>query len=202
MVALVLLALLSYLDLFVVKHYFGDAEVADYSRASLVARSFLYAPGALVAVLIPKVAAARARGEDTRPLLLRVFAVVSTLLVAGLAFVWLFTGFTITLLCGAGDRFHDLAPLVRWFCAAILPMAMFYPVLYYLLAARNRGALAIEAVAVVGYALALQVFHDRFADVIAGLAITGTVVLVAGLALALRAAPGPLPLPKPDAAGI
>jgi O-antigen/teichoic acid export membrane protein len=155
-VALALFSLLCFLDALVVKHHFDDARASLYSRAALVAKSFLYLASALNMVLLPMVAAQRARRHDARGTLWRFMGLTLLAELAGLAVVWAFTPWVIRLLCGADPAFQALAPLVRVFALAVVPLALLQLALYYHLALGSRRLLQAMALAVPAYAALLQ----------------------------------------------
>jgi hypothetical protein len=154
--ALALFSLLCFLDALVVKHLFDDARASLYSRAALVAKSFLYLASALNMVLLPVVASHRARSSDARSTLWRFMGLSALALLAGLAVVWAQTPWVIRLLCGSDPAFQALAPLVRGFSLAVAPLALLQLALYYHLALGSRRLLHALAVAVPAYAALLQ----------------------------------------------
>jgi len=183
--ALGLFSLLCFLDLFAAKHHWSDAAAADYSRMALVAKSFLYAGSALVLVLLPAVSAARAKGRDPRPLLIKFLAAHAALLLAGLAAVWALTPWIIHLLCGPQAAFADLAPMVRWYSLAVVPLALAQLVLLYHLALGHRLPVLLLALVTGAYYLALESFHASPGQLVACLGAASGLALASGLFLAL-----------------
>ncbi len=177
------------LDLFAVQHLFPEPEAALYARASLVAKTLLFAPVALVTVLLPRVADARARGEDPRHLLATALKWTAGLLLGGFLVVLAFTDTVIVLLCGSDPAFQSIASLIHVFCLSVMPLAAWQVVLYYQLARGDRRPIVLPALTVAAYAVALTFFHDSFQDVVACLAAAGLVSLAGGLVLSLRGEP-------------
>ncbi len=184
--ALGLFSLLCFLDIFIFKHFHVEAEAALYVRAALVAKAFLYLPSAFNLVALPAVAAARAKGKDFRPLLLKFLATMTAMELAGLAVLWNLTGLCIAVICGNRPEFLALAPLVRWFSLAVIPLALYQLVLMCQLAAGVPGTLALETGMVVAYAVLLELFHAAPFQLVGCLGAVGTLGLLAGLALSLR----------------
>jgi hypothetical protein len=183
--ALGLFNLLCFLDIFAVNHSQAEGAASFYSRAALVAKSFLYAALALNLVLLPLTAAARARGSDPRPLLLKFLGFMAALMAAGLALVVWQTGPVVGLLCGPDPAFQRELGLVRFFCAAVIPVACYQLLLLYQLSAGLAGTLRLELLVVGLYALALSFFHQDLWQVVACLAGAGILALLGGLALSL-----------------
>jgi O-antigen/teichoic acid export membrane protein len=179
-----LFALLCYLDVFIAKHYWGEAEAASFSRMALVGKSFLYAGSALVVVLLPATTTARAKGRDPRPILAKLLAAHAALLGFGLAFVWFMTPLVIRLLCGPQQEFQVLASGIRAFSLAVVPLALYQLVMMYQLSVAPRAAAIVAAVLALGYGGALLRWHDNSAQVIGSLGICATLALIAALFLA------------------
>jgi O-antigen/teichoic acid export membrane protein len=146
--ALGLFSVLCFIDVLVMKHHLDDAGAGLYSRAALVAKSFLYLAAALNIVLLPAVAAARAAGHDPRPILAKFLGAALILDLVGLAGLWLLTGWSIRLLCGPDPALQALIPLVRDLAMAVIPVGLFQLVLFYHLALGSRLPLLLMALGV------------------------------------------------------
>jgi O-antigen/teichoic acid export membrane protein len=184
--ALTLLALLCYLDVVVLKHYYPDERAGLYSRAALVAKSFLYLPSALNMVLLAAAAREVAGGRDPRRLLKLFLAGALALDAAGLAVVWARPAFCLGLVAGFDPRFatDTVLALIRWFSLAVVPLGLLQMVVAYLLAIRRRGiAVGLGVLALLYFGLLRQVWNNEFA-VVASLGACSSV----GLAVALGSA--------------
>lgn len=191
--ALTLFALLGFLDLLVLKHHYPDQRATLYSRAALVAKSFMYLASALYLVLLPATARAVAAGRDPRPLLLKFLGVAAALNAAGLAFVWAFPEFCLRTLTGPDPATLVMAPLVRWFALAVVPMALAQLVLGYLLARQQKGLVpALTGLALL-YFFLLNHFQDSEQSVVASIAVVACLALALGCFAAFRS---PLKLKK------
>ncbi|MBM4321100.1 MAG: hypothetical protein FJ125_14395 [Deltaproteobacteria bacterium] len=179
-----LLSLLYYLDLFVIKHHGGDAVAASYSRAALVAKCLLYAPSAVVLVLLPAVAAARAAGRDPRPLLYKALGVTAAILALGLAVILLLTEPVAVLLCGDVAGVRALAPLIRSMAWAVVPLALYQIVVFHQVAVSQKSLILQEIVVVVLYVAVLELWHDTPEQVVACLGVCATMALAMGLGTA------------------
>jgi hypothetical protein len=186
--ALTLLSVICFLDVIVIKHsYLDDVSRASlYSRAALVAKSFLYLASALNMVLLPAVAAARAGGRDTRGILYKFLAVSAVIEFAGLAFVWAFTDLTVRLLCGGDPRFYQIAPLVRIFSLAVIPLALFQLTLFYHLAMRRQAVVWLVAVAAAVYYFLLHLVYANEVHVVMSLGGVSLLLLICSMALVFK----------------
>jgi len=174
-VALVFLALVSYLDVVVLKHYYPDSQAGLYARAALVAKSFLYLPAALNMVLLAASARELAGGRDPRRLLERFLLGALALDLLGLAAVWGLTPFCLRTLAGdvAGLQSPDMISLTRWFSLAVIPLGLLQMVVAYLLAIRRRGVALITGALALVYLLMLQLIFVHNAAVLQGVAVLG-----------------------------
>jgi O-antigen/teichoic acid export membrane protein len=194
-VALVLLALISYMDVLVLKHHYSDDRAGLYSRAALLAKSFLYLPAALNTILLAAAARELAGGRDPRRLLERFLLGALVLDLAGLAVVWAATPFCLYVLAGPDPRFQtpEMLSLTRWFSVAVLPLGLLQMVVVYLLAIRRRGVALGMGVLSGVYLVALQAVWNSETAVVAALGACSA----AGLAWALWSALAHPP--RPDA---
>lgn len=111
-VGLVGIALLTHVDVLVVKARFSADEAGAYAAASAFARVGFFLPATILAVLFPRTAARQARGEETKDILGRsLFATIA--FCGGLAVVYAATGVGIVTLTFGRDFAeggHVLAP--------------------------------------------------------------------------------------------
>jgi O-antigen/teichoic acid export membrane protein len=182
-----LFALLAFLDVMVMKHHQPDAVASEYSRAALVAKSFLYLASALNIVLLPAASRAVAAGEDPRPMLRRFVLGALGVNLLGLAGLWALAPLCLRLLVGPGHE--ALAPLTRVFGAAAIPLALLQLVLTYLLAVRQRHVPAAMAGLVLLYWGLLEASWSSEERVVLMLGLCSTLGLAAALVTAFRRAP-------------
>lgn len=184
-----LFSMLCYVDILLFKHAHGgqdEALVALYSRGALVGKSFLYVAAAFTLVALPSFSASAARGEDSRPLLGRFLLVMAGVQVAGLALLLAFTPLALRVLLGNLPDLGAIAPVARGMALAVVPLALFQLVMLHGLATHWRGLLPLMGAAVAVYGAALRWWADSALTYVACLGIVSTLLLVGGLALALR----------------
>jgi O-antigen/teichoic acid export membrane protein len=182
-----LFSVICFLDVFVIKHRLDDSSAAMYSRAALVAKSFLYLASALNMVLLPAVSSARAKGGEAqaKKALLKFVAAALGIDLLGLLFVWIFTPLSIRILLGPNPDFQSLAPLIRIFSVAVVPLALSQLVIYYLVAARDYRVLWLVLIAAGLYALLLQTGASEASHVVLSLGSVASALFVTTLGLAL-----------------
>ena len=69
LIAMLCLTSIENTDIILVKHFFDSVEAGYYAAASLLAKVILFATGAIVGAMFPKVSELHAKEEDTLPLL-------------------------------------------------------------------------------------------------------------------------------------
>src|SRR5207245_6755686 len=90
-VGLVAIALLTHIDILVVKARFSAHDAGAYAAASAFARVAFFLPATILAVLFPRTAARQARGEETEDILGRSL-IATALFCTALAIFYAATG--------------------------------------------------------------------------------------------------------------
>jgi O-antigen/teichoic acid export membrane protein len=100
-IAVLCFTILTNIDIFLARHYLSDFDSGLYSAASNLGKIILFLPGAIGAVMFPKISDAHAKGLDTYPIMKK--SIIWTLVVSGLValFYYLEPGFIINLLYGS-----------------------------------------------------------------------------------------------------
>jgi O-antigen/teichoic acid export membrane protein len=99
-IAVLCFTVLTNVDIFLARHYLSDFDSGLYSAASNLGKIILFLPGAIGAVMFPKISDAHAKGLDTYPIMRK--SIIWTLVVSGLValFYYFEPGFIINLLYG------------------------------------------------------------------------------------------------------
>jgi len=172
-------AVLTSLDMVLVKHFFEPVAAGYYAAAAVVGKAFLLLPVAMVQVLFPKASAGHVAEENTAALLNQSLGLTFLAVAAGAAAVWLLAGTVILSLFGAAFNHPETIQLVRWFGPAIAPLALVYVLLHYNLAV-HRLRLAwflIGDIAVL--AAGLTLWHASLGQVLAVLGVNNGLLLAA-----------------------
>ena len=172
-------SLLSYMDLFVVKYFFPAEQAGFYAVTSLIGKAFLYFPSAIVMALFPKVSEAHALNRDTKKLFYKSLLMTGAISAAGIVFCFLFPEFVIKLL--AGNKYLEIAGIVKIFGAAILPLVLFNVLINYSLAVHNYLFIKIMYIGVVLYAASLYFFHASFGQVVGVIFTVSALILASAL---------------------
>jgi O-antigen/teichoic acid export membrane protein len=166
------LFLFTTVDLFLARHYLGDAESGAYVAAATIGKTLLALPAAALAAAYPRMVAA-GRGPARLPELARTSTVVVGLAAISALVVIAVPGLVLDVLFG--DSFDAYAPLVRLLALVAGSSAVVSVLTYALLAVGSRWSLLPLIGAGVQVAL-IAVWHDSAEQVAAmslvGLAIT------------------------------
>lgn len=157
-------SLLSYIDVFMVKHFFAEHDAGLYSATSIIGKAFLFFPGAIVMTLFPKVSQSFELNNATGKMLLKSLGLTAVVSAAAIIFCYFFPDFVIGLLFGA--EYKGIAPVVKIFGAAILPLVLINVVMNYCLAIHRYAMIYIMYAGIILYAVLLWFFHASFMQVI------------------------------------
>jgi O-antigen/teichoic acid export membrane protein len=173
-------SLLSYLDLFMVKHFFSVEQAGFYAVTSIIGKAFLFFPSAVIVVLFPKVAEQVELKRNPRQLLLKSVGLTAVISFVGIIVCFMFPELVLTLLTG-GDRYFAIKNIVQLFGIAILPLVLFNVIINYNLASRKYNFIYFLYGGIALYALLLWFFHANFYTVLAVL--FGVNLLMLGLSM-------------------
>ena len=157
-------AMLSYVDVFMVKHFFNNYDAGLYSATSMVGKAFLYFPSAIAMTLFPKVSESHELNRDTLSLLLKSLGLTAVICLAGIVVCFFFPKIIIGVMFGA--KYLAIEGVIRVFGAAILPLVLFNILLNYSLAIHKYGFIYIMYAGIAAYIAALWFFHGSFFQVI------------------------------------
>ena len=177
--ALALLAFtsLTQADVLAANAAFGDTTSGIYSAASLIGRVILYLPAAVVAVLLPKVAARAASNRSTVDILgsslLATFAfcALSTLVYAVIPRTIVNIAF--------GAKYEAAQSLLLPFGIAMTALAIINVLLYYHLGREENAFTWILAAGSASQILAFVLFHSAPRSLVLDTIVVSTLVIVA-----------------------
>lgn len=169
-------ALLSYMDVFMVKHFFSSYEAGLYSATSMIGKAFLYFPSAIVVTLFPKVAESHELNKNTMSLLTKSLGLTALISLAGIIICFFFPKIIIAVMFG--EKFLAIEGVVKFFGAAILPLVLYNVLLNYSLAVHKYGFIFIMYAGIVVYAAVLWFFHGSFYQVVTVLFAVNMVILL------------------------
>jgi O-antigen/teichoic acid export membrane protein len=168
-------AILSYGDVLVVKHFFGPHDAGIYSAASLGGKILFFLVGFVPMVLIPKTVASRGRGDSPLHALRSALLMVLVLSAGGLIGFAVFARLVIQLL--VGSDFLAAAAFLPWYALAMALLATTNVVASYSIALHRfafSGPIVFIALAEI---TAISAYHPSLQAVVT--------ILVAGNAVAV-----------------
>jgi O-antigen/teichoic acid export membrane protein len=179
---LVVVALLQNVDVIAAKHRFSTDLASSYSATTVAAKALVWVAMGAGFYLVPETSRRHAEGEDTRPVLLRVLAIVVVLSLPALA-IFAVAGRQLLELAFGADRLLAVDALLPLGVAFTL-LALTYLAIQYLLALRRTAfLLPLGTIALAEPVLLLAVAPDTpdgFATVV-----LATQALATAVALAL-----------------
>ncbi len=169
-------AVLTNVDLVIVKRFFDPEQTGYYSAASVLGKTILAFPGAVAIVLFPKTTFRHALGQSTADLA-RKAGIVTTVL-CGVGAVGLFLFQTPVMLVMFGEQYSMGTPLVGLYGTAMALYALVQLLMTYYIAQQNARFVWLLVAAAAALGLFLVFFHYSLEFVIVSLAISGAAILV------------------------
>jgi O-antigen/teichoic acid export membrane protein len=157
-------AILTQLDIVLVKYFFMPHEAGVYSSAAVIAKTVMYLPGAIIIPFFPMVASKKAKGEVTLHLILK--ALFLTLLLSGVSALVFYLLPDAVVSIFFGNRYVSAVPLLGLFAIAMLPMAVVMIIMNYNLAKGGRYFAYVMFICSAIQIAGIVVFHDSLKDVL------------------------------------
>jgi len=174
-------AVLTMIDMTLVKHYFSAEIAGQYAAISVLGKSILYLPCAIVVVMFPMVAEAHTVNKNTLSILKKALLFALLVCSIGIFIFFLFPGFLLRLI--SRGRYTGNVNLLWMFGLAMLPYALIGIINSFNIARHKISfiiALVIVAIAQVGL---ICVFHESLRQVIYILLICGTLLMLINFGL-------------------
>lgn len=172
-----LLALLGYVDVVLVKHYFPAHQSGIYGIAALVGRILLFVVGFIPTVLLPKATALATRGESPRRILVEAFAGALLLSGIGLGVLAVVPHIVVTAL--GGPAFAPAASLALPYGIVMTILGLITIVSMYKLGLHRFDFLVPLGIVSAGEIVAIAVHHSTLMDVIGILLVGHSIGLIA-----------------------
>ncbi|MFH1905673.1 MAG: oligosaccharide flippase family protein [bacterium] len=174
-------AVLTMIDMTLVKHYFSADIAGQYAAISVLGKSILYLPGAIVVVMFPMVAEAHTINKNTLPILKKVLLFALLVCSIGIFIFFLFPDFLLRLI--SRGRYTGNVNLLWIFGLAMLPYALIGIINGFHIARHKISfviALVIMTIVQVGL---ICMFHKSLEQVIYVLLICGTLLVLINFGL-------------------
>ena len=174
-------AVLTMIDMTLVKHYFSANTAGQYAAISVLGKSILYLPGAIVVVMFPMVAEAHKINKDTLSILKKALLFALLVCSIGIFIFFLFPDFLLRLI--SRGRYTGNVNLLWIFGLAMLPYALTGIINSFHIARHKISfivALVIMAIIQVGL---ISMFHKSLEQVIYILLICGVLLVLINFGL-------------------
>ena len=174
-------AVLTMIDMTLVKHYFSANIAGQYAAISVLGKSILYLPGAIVVVMFPMVAEAHTINKDTLSILKKALLFALLVCSIGIFIFFLFPDFLLRLI--SRGRYTGNVNLLWIFGLAMLPYALTGIINSFHIARHKISfivALVIMAIIQVGL---ISMFHKSLEQVIYILLICGILLVLINFGL-------------------
>lgn len=184
LLANVAFAVMTQIDMVLVKYYFSEQEVGIYAAASILGKAVMYLPGGIAMALFPMVAENHASGKSSAHLMFQAVGVTALLSLTGALFYYFFADSIIVLLYG--NDYKEAANVLKYFGFAILPMALIMVAEHFLIAMGRVLFAYLFMVVAPLQLIAIYYYHDTLLDIVAVLSISGIILVVSGYGLLWR----------------
>ena len=184
LLANVAFAVMTQIDMVLVKYYFSEQEVGIYAAASILGKAVMYLPGGIAMALFPIVAENHASGKSSAHLMFQAVGVTALLSLTGALFYYFFADSIIVLLYGTD--YKEAANVLKYFGFAILPMALVMVAEHFLIAMGRVLFTYLFMVVAPLQLIAIYYYHDTLLDIVAVLSISGIILVVSGYGLLWR----------------
>jgi O-antigen/teichoic acid export membrane protein len=127
---LICFAIISQIDILIVKHKFLPTEAGLYCCAAVIGKGFLFLPVPVVTVLFPKIVENNKMGKSSTSILVQALLISLFLCLMGIAACFFFPHYLIKMF---GAKYAQATYLIKLFALAMSPFALFYVLMYYFL---------------------------------------------------------------------
>ena len=154
-------AVMTQLDLLLVKHYFDPEQAGIYAAAAILGKAVMYLPGAITIAMFPMVAENESRSQSSANIFLNAMVLTAGLSGAGAVFYFFFADDIMTLFYG--QKYQGAAELLKLYGFAMLPMALVMVAEHFLIA---KGRVVFAYVMMIGIPFVLFAAHTYHASLI------------------------------------
>ena len=177
-------AIMTQIDMVLVKYFFSEQDTGLYAAASILGKAVMYLPGGITMALFPMVVENHAKGKSSANLMFQAASLTGLLSLLGALFYFLFADHIILLLYGA--EYKEASLILKYFGFAMVPMAMIMIAEYFLIA-MGRVLFAYLFVFVAPLQVtAIYIYHDTLQNIVLVLFVSGALLASAGYGLLWR----------------
>ena len=163
-VMLLCFMIITNIDLILVKHFFDPIQAGYYAAASVIAKIFIYLPGAITLVMFPKTSELHALNEEHRPILKK--GLLYGILLCGAALLLLLAIPSFIVESMFGGQYISITPLVGIFSSAMCFFALANILFLYQLSIHELSFLKTLIIGTIAEVILIVLFHTSLTQVI------------------------------------
>lgn len=171
-------AIMTQIDIVLVKHYFSSQEAGIYAAASILGKAVMYLPSGISSALFPMVAENHASGESSQNLFLQAVSLTFLLSLIGALFYYFFADNIILLFYG--DDYKEASNILKYFGFAILPMSLIMIAEQFLIAIGRVLFAYLFVIVAPLQIIVIYFYHDSVLNILLALFISGSILVISG----------------------
>ncbi|GAH48810.1 unnamed protein product, partial [marine sediment metagenome] len=172
--ALLCFAILTNVDMILVKHFFEPLQAGYYSILSLVGKGFISIAIAVSLAMFPRVSELHEQNKDSYSTLKKSLLICGLLFGPAVLIFMIFPRFIVGTVFG--EKYVLVSPLLRMFSIAVIPFALTNVLINYQLARRNVNFVYYLIPGATFYIAMLLLFHSSLLQVVVVVGIAGSFV--------------------------
>lgn len=157
-------AILTNIDLILVKHFFTPEDAGNYAAVAILGRTVLYLPGAIAIAMFPMVAENHTLNKKSHSLLKNALLFSAVLSGMGMALFIVIPEFILTI--SMGGKYAPVSNLLRLFGIAMFPFSMMNIMINFNLARRRVKFLYTLIFACALQIMLISLFHSTLVEVL------------------------------------
>jgi O-antigen/teichoic acid export membrane protein len=157
-------AILTNIDLILVKHFFTPEDAGNYAAVAILGRTVLYLPGAIAIAMFPMVAENHALNKNSHSLLKNALLFSAAISGIGMALFIVIPEFILTI--SMGGKYAPVSDLLRLFGIAMFPFSMMNIMINFNLARRRVKFLYTLIFACALQIMLISFFHSTLVEVL------------------------------------
>jgi O-antigen/teichoic acid export membrane protein len=184
LIANISFAVMTQIDIVLVKHYFSEQDVGIYAAASILGKAVMYLPSGITIALFPMVAENHSKNQSSSHLIIQAFMMTSALCIIGAIIYFFFSESIILLLFGEG--YIQAAPILKYFGFAMLPMALILVAEHFLIAMGKVLFAYLFMIIAPLQLIAIYYNHESLLGIVFIVSISGITLALIGYSLLWR----------------
>lgn len=157
-------AILTNIDLILVKHFFTPEDAGNYAAVAILGRTVLYLPGAIAIAMFPMVAENHTLNKNSHSLLKNALLFSAAISGIGMALFIVIPEFILTI--SMGEKYAPVSDLLRLFGIAMFPFSMMNIMINFNLARRRVKFLYTLIFACALQIMLISLFHSTLVEVL------------------------------------